>query len=93
MSADTDPARPAAADADAASLDLLLTDAAAGMPRRVNPGGSSLRLAAALAGRPCMTADQAASCSANWPASPFGTSQAAPSRNDRRFADPGRAVN
>jgi hypothetical protein len=40
------------------------------MPRRVNPGGSSLRLAAALAGRPCLTADRAASCSANWPASP-----------------------
>ena len=40
------------------------------MPHRVNPGGSSLRLAAALAGRPCLTADRAASCSANWPASP-----------------------
>jgi len=52
MSADTDSTRPAAADAAAAPLDLLLTDAATGMLRRVNPGGSGLRLAAALAARP-----------------------------------------
>ncbi|MDX6421182.1 MAG: hypothetical protein QOG28_5802, partial [Trebonia sp.] len=46
MSTDNDPTRPAAPDA-AAPLDLLLTDAATGMLRRVNPGGSGLRLAAA----------------------------------------------
>ena len=40
----------AAAEAVAAPLDLLLTDAAIGALRRVNPGGSGLRLAAALAG-------------------------------------------
>jgi hypothetical protein len=34
MSADTDPIRPAAADAAAAPLDLLLADAATGMQRR-----------------------------------------------------------
>jgi hypothetical protein len=34
----------AAADADAAPFDLLLTDAALGVLNRVNPGGSGLRL-------------------------------------------------
>jgi hypothetical protein len=43
MSADTDTIRSAAADAAAAPLDLLLTDAAVGMLRRMNPGGSGLR--------------------------------------------------
>ena len=47
MSTDNDPTRPAPPDA-AAPLDLLLTDAAMGMLRRLNPGGSGLRLAAAL---------------------------------------------
>ena len=46
----------AAADADAAPLDLLLTDAALGVLNRVNPGGSGLRLAAALAARPRLVA-------------------------------------
>ena len=64
MSADTDPTRPAAADAAAAPLDLLLTDAATGMLRRLNPGGSGLRLAAALAG-PAWWPGGGASCSAN----------------------------
>jgi hypothetical protein len=41
----------AAADVVAAPLDLLLTDAALGALNRVNPGGSGLRLAAALAVR------------------------------------------
>ena len=39
MSADTDPTRPAAADAAAAPLDLLVTDAATGMLRRVTSAG------------------------------------------------------
>jgi polyhydroxyalkanoate synthase len=56
MSADTDPTRSAAAEAAAAPLDLLLTDAATGMLRRVNPGGSGLRLAAALTARPRLVA-------------------------------------
>jgi hypothetical protein len=45
MSTGPDPTRSAAADAAAVPLDLLLTDAATGMLRRVNPGGSGLRLA------------------------------------------------
>jgi hypothetical protein len=43
MSAET--IEPAAADAVAAPLDLLLTDAAFGVLSRVNPGGSGLRRA------------------------------------------------
>jgi hypothetical protein len=42
----------AAVDADAAPLDLLLTDAALGALRRVNPGGPGLRLAAAVSSWP-----------------------------------------
>src|ERR1700733_8188622 len=56
MSADNDTTASAAAEAAAAPLDLLLTDAAIGMLRRMNPGGSGLRLAAALAGRPGLVA-------------------------------------
>jgi hypothetical protein len=47
MSPDSDAIRPAAADAVAAPLDLLLTDAAIGVLRRLNLGGSGLRLASA----------------------------------------------
>ena len=72
MSADTDSIRTAAADAAAAPLDLLLTDAATGMLRRVNPGGSGLRLAAALAAGPGWSPGAAVSCSASWAASPWG---------------------
>ena len=63
MSAET--MESAAADADAAPLDLLLTDAALGVLNRVNPAGG-LRLAAALAARP--RADPRAS-SRSWPRS------------------------
>src|SRR5580692_855819 len=79
MNPDSDTIRSeAAADAATAPLDLLLTDAAIGMLRRLNPGSSGLRLAAALAARPRLAA---------------GTSQVQPSRRDRRFADPGWAGN
>jgi len=47
-----------AADAVAAPLDLLRTDAALGALRRVNPGSAGLRLAAALAARPLPVARQ-----------------------------------
>lgn len=56
MSPDSETTRSAAENAAAASLDLLLTDAATGMLRRVNPGGAGLRLAAALAARPRLVA-------------------------------------
>ncbi len=88
MSADNDPTRPAAPDA-AAPLDLLLTDAATGMLRRVNPGGSGLRLAAALAARPRLVAGRGRQLLGELGRIAVGRSQVEPSRRDRRFADPG----
>ena len=95
MSADTntDTTRPAAADAHAAPLDLLLADAAAGMLRRVNPGGSGLRLAAALATRPRLVAGRGRQLLGELTRIAVGRSQVEPSRRDRRFADPGWAGN
>ena len=83
----------AAAEAVAAPLDLLLTDAAIGALRRVNPGGSGLRLAAALAAGPGLSPGGGVSCWVSWPASRWARSQVQPSRRDRRFADPGWAGN
>src|SRR3984957_11750280 len=94
MSADSDPTRPAAADAAAAgALDLLLTDAGTGMLRRVNPGGSGLRLAAALAGRPRLVAGRGRQLLGELGRIAVGNSQVQPTRRDRRFADPGWAGN
>ena len=92
MSADTDPTRSAAADA-VAPVDLLLTDAATGMLRRVNPGGSGLRLAAALAARPRLVAERGTQLAGELARIAVGRSQVEPSRRDRRFADPGWAGN
>jgi polyhydroxyalkanoate synthase len=85
---DTDSTRPSAPDA-AAPLDLLLTDAATGMLRRVNPGGSGLRLAAALAARPRLVAGRGRQLLGELGRITVGRSQVEPSRRDRRFADPG----
>ena len=93
MSPDTDTIRSDAADAVAAPLDLLLTDAAIGALRRVNPGGSGLRLAAALAGRPRLVAGRGGQLLGELARIAVGTSQVQPSRRDRRFADPGWAGN
>jgi polyhydroxyalkanoate synthase len=93
MSTDTDPNRFAAAEAAAAPLDLLLTDAATGMLRRVNPGGSGLRLAAALVVKPWLVAGQGTRLAGELARIAVGRSQVQPSRRDRRFADPGWAGN
>jgi polyhydroxyalkanoate synthase subunit PhaC len=93
MSPDSDTIRSAAADAAAAPLDLLLTDAATGALRRVNPGGSGLRLAAALATRPRLVAGRGRQLAGELARIAVGTSQVQPSRRDRRFADPGWAGN
>ena len=93
MSADTDPTRSAAADAAAAPIDLLLTDAATGMLRRVNLGGSTLRLAAALAVRPRLVVGRGRQLVGELARIAVGRSQVEPSRRDRRFADPGWAGN
>jgi polyhydroxyalkanoate synthase subunit PhaC len=89
MSADTDSTRPVAEDAAAAPLDLLLTDAGTGMLRRMNPGGSGLRLAAALAVRPRLVAGRGRQLLGELGRIAVGRSQVQPSRRDRRFADPG----
>ena len=97
MSPDSDTTRSAAADAAAdaaaAPLDLLLTDAAIGVLRRMNPGGSGLRLAAALAARPRLVAGRGRRLAGELARIAVGTSQVQPSRRDRRFADPGWAGN
>src|SRR6201995_5312669 len=92
MSADTDPTR-SAADAAAAPLDLLLGDAATGMMRRMNPGGSGLRLAASLAAKPRPGVGGGTQLAGELPRITVGRSQVQPSRRDRRFADPGWAGN
>jgi len=93
MNPDSDTIRSAAADAAVAPLDLLLTDAATGALRRVNPGGSGLRLAAALASRPRLVAGRGRQLLGELARITVGTSQVEPSRRDRRFADPGWAGN
>jgi polyhydroxyalkanoate synthase subunit PhaC len=89
MSAETDPGRSAGDDASTVPFDLLLTDAATGMLRRLNPGGSGLRLAAALAGRPRLLARRGGRLAGEFVQIAAGRSEVAPSRRDRRFADPG----
>jgi polyhydroxyalkanoate synthase subunit PhaC len=93
MSPDSDTIGAAAADNAAAPLDLLLADAATSALRRVNPGGSGLRLAAALATRPRLVAGRGRQLAGELARIAVGTSQVQPSRRDRRFADPGWAGN
>jgi polyhydroxyalkanoate synthase subunit PhaC len=89
MSTHTDTMEAAAADAVTAPLDLLLTDAALGALRRMNPGGSGMRLAAALAARPWLVARQGRQLIGEMARIAVGTSAVRPSQRDRRFTDPG----
>src|ERR1700676_401894 len=93
MSANADSTRSAAEDAAAAPPELLLIDAATGMLRRVNPGGSGVRLAAALAVRPGLVAGRGRQLLGELGRIAVGRSRVEPSRRDRRFADPGWAGN
>ena len=88
MDTDTDTTE-AAPDDIAAPLDLLLTDAAFGALRRVNPGGSGLRLAAALATRPRLVAGRGRQLLGEMARIAVGSSEVQASRRDRRFTDPG----
>ncbi len=72
----------------AGALDVLLTDGALGVVRRLRPDGSMLRLAVGLARRPRLVARQAAGLTAETARIAAGRSQIAPHRKDRRFADP-----
>jgi polyhydroxyalkanoate synthase len=89
VSSGTETIESAAADAVAAPLDLLLTDAVFGPLRRVNPGSSGLRLAAALARRPRLVAGRGRGLLGELGRIALGTSAVQPSRRDRRFTDPG----
>jgi polyhydroxyalkanoate synthase len=77
----------------AGALDLLLTDGALGALRRFRPDGSVWRLAANLAARPGLLAGQAANLGAELARIAGGSSQVAPDRRDRRFADPAWSEN
>jgi polyhydroxyalkanoate synthase subunit PhaC len=87
------PAAGDAADNAAAPLDFLLADAATSMLRRMNPGGSGLRLAAALAARPRLVAGRGGQLAGQLVRIAGGRSEVAPSRRDRRFTDPAWAGN
>jgi polyhydroxyalkanoate synthase subunit PhaC len=82
-----------AANDAAAPLDFLLADAATSMLRRMNPGGSGLRLAAALAARPQLVAGRGGQLAGELVRIAAGRSEVAPSRRDRRFTDPAWAGN
>ncbi|HEY7008325.1 MAG TPA: alpha/beta fold hydrolase [Jatrophihabitantaceae bacterium] len=77
----------------AAALDMLLTEAALGPTRRFFPGRSSLRFAGALARRPQRVASRVGGLAAELGRITVGTSEVAPSKRDRRFADPAWAGN
>jgi polyhydroxyalkanoate synthase subunit PhaC len=79
---------PAAADAVSAPLDMLLTSAALGPLSLINPGGTAVRLTAALATRPGAVAGRGRQLLAELGRVAAGTSTLQPSRRDRRFADP-----
>ena len=73
----------------AGGLDLLLTDAALGVLRRLRPDGGSVRaLAGALARRPRLVGAEAGKLAVELASVAAGRSQLAPGRKDRRFADP-----
>jgi polyhydroxyalkanoate synthase len=93
MSADSDTTRSAADDAVTAPLDMLLAGAATSLLRRMNPGGSGLRLAAALAARPRLVARRGGGLAGELVRVAAGRSERHPSRRDRRFTDPAWAGN
>jgi polyhydroxyalkanoate synthase len=72
----------------AAPLDALLVDAALGPMRRLAPNSSTARFAFRLAQRPQTTARRLGSLTAELARIAAGTSTLAPSKRDRRFADP-----
>jgi polyhydroxyalkanoate synthase len=89
------PGQPAedAAGELAGALDMLLADGALGVLRRFRPGGPVLRLAASLAQRPQLVGQQVGLLGAELAQIARGSSQLAPDRKDRRFADPAWSQN
>ena len=72
----------------AAPLDLLLTDAALGLGRRLSPNSSWLALGAGLARRPRAVTRRGAELARQLADVAVGQSKIAPEKRDRRFADP-----
>jgi polyhydroxyalkanoate synthase len=72
----------------AAPLDALLVEAALGPLRRFVPDGSTARFALGLARRPLTTGRRLRGLASEVARIGAGTSTVAPSRRDRRFADP-----
>jgi polyhydroxyalkanoate synthase len=83
----TPPASDELAD-QAAPLDALLVDAALGPMRRLAPNASTAKFALRLARRPRTTGRRLGSLTAELARIGAGTSTIAPSKRDRRFADP-----
>ena len=77
----------------AGALDMLLADGALGVLRRFRPDGAILRLAASLAHRPQVVSQQVAVLGGELARIASGSSQLAPERKDRRFADPAWSQN
>ncbi len=79
----------AAGELDApGALDFFPLDAAVGSVRRLRPESSLLRYAVNLGRRPKIVAKRAGKLAAGVAGVAAGTSTIAPSRRDRRFADP-----
>jgi polyhydroxyalkanoate synthase len=72
----------------AAPLDLLLTDAALGLGRRLAPNSSWLALGAGLARRPRAVTRRGAELARQLTGVAVGQSKVVPEKRDRRFADP-----
>src|SRR4029450_747970 len=83
----TDPEPEELADR-AAPLDALLVDAALGPRRGLAPNSPPVRFAARLASHPVATGRRLGSLAAELARVGVGTSTIAPSKRDRRFADP-----
>ncbi|HEU4543366.1 MAG TPA: alpha/beta fold hydrolase [Jiangellaceae bacterium] len=77
----------------ATPLDALLVDAALGPLRRFVPDASTARFAAGLVSRPRTSAQRVRDLAGELARIGAGTSRVAPSRRDRRFADPGWVEN
>jgi polyhydroxyalkanoate synthase subunit PhaC len=87
MTAEPQPAPDDLAD-QAVPLDALLVDAALGPRRRFAPDSSTVRFAFGLARRPLTTGRRLGGLAVELVRVGVGTSTVAPSKRDRRFADP-----
>lgn len=76
-----------------APLDLLLTQAAGGLRRRLGPSLSSAKLLVGLVTHPGPVARRASALAAELGRVAFGASEIVPTPRDRRFADPAWSTN